>query len=248
MKVTDNRRDQQIFVNDCVNNWNKFDRSEKRNYPLKRININFTPISNDNQRSVQNSCEKEKEEKKKKKKGYRLRYTSSWSGSDARDRRLQGEKYLCARACHVLDRSGPRRHRSRHWSIDPEVLDKMLSSSWSRPARRPARGGPHALCRLSDLPSLSLLPVSLSPFDPSTPSLSFLSFLSGWFSALSQPGSAQRRPRLSLRFLLLVALLPPFRYHDLSPDLFFFLSLFFFFFSLSILFRARVSERRRGEK
>lgn len=110
----------------------------------------------------------------------------------------------------------------------------MLSSSWSRPARRPARGGPHALCRLSDLPSLSLLriPLPLRSFH----SLSFLSFLSGWFSALSGwfPEKAHSHFDSSSSTLSLLSFLP-FATTTYRP-------IFFFFF---FQFRARVSKKER---
>lgn len=83
----------------------------------------------------------------------------------------------------------------------------MLSSSWSRPARRPARGGPHALCRLFDLlsvsPSFPLLCARSVPFPPFSP-------FSSWFSApLGSPAHSHFHSpfSLSLRF----ALFPPFR-------------------------------------
>lgn len=118
----------------------------------------------------------------------------------------------------------------------------MLSSSWSRPARRPARGGPHALCRLSDLPSLSLLriPLPLRSFH----SLSFLSFLSGWFSALSGwfPEKAHSHFDSSSSTLSLLSFLP-FATTTYRPIF------FFFFFPVSC---TRVQEgkvkSKRGER
>lgn len=92
-------------------------------------------------------------------------------------------------------------------------------------------------------------PLSITPSYPSPPSilpLPLLSLLSLWL-VFSPLWLVPREGPLSLRFLLLdslVALFPPFRYHDLSPDLF-----LFFFFPVSC---TRVQEgkvkSKRGER
>lgn len=127
----------------------------------------------------------------------------------------------------------------------------MLSSSWSRPARRPARGGPHALCRLSDLPSLSLLRIPLSPILPLPP---FSPFSPAGFQP-SLPGFPPGGTHSHFDSSSTLSLLsfPPFATTTYRSILFF----FFFVFALlcfAILFRCtrvqegKVKSKRKGER
>lgn len=135
------------------------------------------------------------------------------------------------------------------------AIDRSIRRSWIRCCRRPGldllvvqHGVDHTRCVASLTSPLYHSFVSLSPFDPSTPSptpLHFLSFLSGWFSALSGwfPEKAHSHFDSSSSTLSLLSFLP-FATTTYRP-------IFFFFFSFPVSC-TRVQEEKvkskRGER